>query len=153
MLPKMTFYLLVAITYCNITVCQECNHDTLFINYLSGRWEAYRFIPGDISNIDNEEASTYLGKTLIFKKNEVWIWEKKRENPSFNFYKVNFAYDLDDNWRMNYNKININQDSVIVCEIKYSKFQDYKDRSFFYILSNGEIIFVEQGMFFFLRKE
>lgn len=67
----------VIFTYSNIVLCQEFKNDTLFVNYLSGKWYSYKFIPGDISNIGNEEASAFLGRNIIFKKSEAWIWGKK----------------------------------------------------------------------------
>jgi|GEM_PF-2268294 len=75
------------------------------------------------------------------------------EIPSYKFKKIDFASNLDNYWRMDYNKLKVNEDSVILCEIKYSKFPKSSDISVLYILSNGEIIYVEDGMFFFLKKE
>jgi hypothetical protein len=140
----------------------ECNNhnikkeDTLPI---FGDWQIYKFSPGYISEITDEEAKKYLTNEVILESNRAIVVYDTCYSPLFKSRIENSDKFFTQNYRMNKKVLNIRSDSIKIFSLDCKDNPKYYSEnspnfSYDFILINRNLMIVGfKGFIFYLERK
>jgi hypothetical protein len=112
-------------------------------------WTIFRFTAGSVSAITNEEAESFINKTIEIKPEIITVFGEKYSHCVMTKEKVD-AENYFDSFKIDYSAMDIKQKEV---DLYTFTCKDSKNEKFYFSFINidNELIYNREGFFFYLK--
>ena len=134
-----------------IILSSDCYSQTISnheIDMFRGMWVVEKILPGNITFIDQHQASLFLNKQMLISDSTYLFSDILFHNPTFTFKRM-WVNDLFPIYRSNSQEVGILSDSVTMVDVLDSN-SPGRDS---FILENNRLIAFREGWFIYFRKE